>query len=74
MKQWKGNWVVGQRPHNLRDAHTDDEIVEHIAAAERRIGQLEDALRWIARGEVDEGGCRRQHSQAMQIAKNALGE
>ena len=40
----RGNMVLGRRPVSLREAYSDEQIVEHIASAERRIAELEAAL------------------------------
>ena len=42
-----GNMVLGRRPVSLREAYSDDQIVEHIANAEVRIAELEAALRQL---------------------------
>lgn len=42
---WRGNMVVGRRPVPLVETYGEDKIVSHIAAAETRINELEEALR-----------------------------
>lgn len=42
--RWKGNMVLGRRPVALLDEHSETQIIEHIAAAEKRIADLEGDL------------------------------
>jgi hypothetical protein len=43
------------------------------AALIERITELEAALRLIADGEIDDGGCRRVRSDSIKIALGAVG-
>lgn len=54
--------------HGIRRAVSHD----CTAPLKLRIAELEDALKQIANGLIDEGGARRDHPDAAAIARDAL--
>lgn len=51
----------------------DDVDCDVCRPSRERVAELEAALREIAEGYIDEGGCRRVRSDSILIAKRALG-
>ena len=54
-------------------AMVDQEHADRLAEKNKRIEELETALRDIADGYLDQGGCRRVRSDSILIARGALG-
>lgn len=50
----------------------DPDDAATIDRQQKRIAELEAALREIADGQIDEGGNRRNHDDAAMIARRAL--